>query len=76
MTQWYICNPSIIGGYSGDQQPERALVQALLEDKQFLAGRTVMSLPKLFWNMTYFYVLRANFGVVGAHLIFDRRLRS
>ena len=46
----------------GEQQLERMLVQALLEDKQFLAGRTVMSLPKLFWNMIYFYILGANFG--------------
>ena len=65
MTQWYIWDPGILGGYSGDQQLERALVQALLEDKQFLTRSNVMSLPKLFWNKIYFYVMGANFGDVG-----------
>jgi len=43
MTQGYIWDLSIIGGYSDDQQLKRELIQAFLEDKQFLAGRTVMS---------------------------------
>ena len=35
-----------------------------------------MSLPQLIWNKIYFYILEANFGEVGAHLIFIRGLRN
>ena len=38
MTQWHIWDPGIIGGYSGDQNLEREIAQALLEDKQFWRG--------------------------------------
>ena len=43
MTEWHIWDLGIIFGDSGDQQSDGALVQASLEDKQFLAGRTVIS---------------------------------
>ena len=40
--QWRIWDPGTFCSDGGEHQLERRLVQALLEDKQFLAGRTVM----------------------------------
>lgn len=43
MTEWHIWDPSITDDDSGDQQSEGTLVRAFLEEKQFLAGRIVIS---------------------------------
>lgn len=43
VTQWHIWDPGIVCSYSLGQHREGALVRALLEDKQFLKGRTVIS---------------------------------
>ena len=40
--QWRISNPGTFCSDSGEHQLERRLVQALLEEKQFLAGRIVI----------------------------------
>ena len=58
MTQWHNWDLGIIGDDSGDQQSKRALVQALLEDKKFLARRTVMS-------PIFIFHIRGNFGKRG-----------
>lgn len=50
MTQWHIWDLDITDGDRGDQQTEEALVQALLEDKQFLAENAVIS-PILIFNI-------------------------
>jgi len=41
--QWHIWEPGIVFSNNEDQQLERVIVQALLEDKQFLAGRTIIT---------------------------------
>ena len=41
--QWRIWDPGTFCSDSGERQLERRLVQALLEDKHFLAGRMVIS---------------------------------
>ena len=40
--QWCVWDPGTFYSDGGEHQLERGLVQALLEDKQFLAGRTVI----------------------------------
>ena len=40
--QWRIWDPGTFYRDGGERQLERRLVQALLEDKQFLAGRVVI----------------------------------
>ena len=40
--QWRIWDPGTFCSVGGEHQLERRLVQALLEDKKFLAGRTVI----------------------------------
>ena len=41
--QWCIWDPGTFCSDSGEHYPEKRLVRALLEDKKFLAGRTVIS---------------------------------
>jgi len=47
VTQWYIWDHGIMCSDCLGQLIERVFVQALLEDKKFLVGRTIMSLIKL-----------------------------
>ena len=40
--QWHIWDPGTFCSVGGEHQREKRLVQGLLEDKQFLAGRIVI----------------------------------